>query len=653
MIFPVYINIREIFMEIKTLKNISEKYYLFFILIFFAGGCAVATHSDCVYNMGNFTGQWYDYYNRACFCIDAGNYQAAIDDLHKAVIKRAEDKRWANTYGMHFADYFPHRETGIAYYFTGDYDNAEKELELSIYHEPSEKAYHYLDKVRTRIMELEKRETGKPLLKIISPSEKSGNELWTRDDPVIIKGIAEDKRYVSEITLSGKPVFIKASSQHLEFQEELAMNEGEYEIELTARNLIRGEEKKSFVLNVDRSGPIILITEFVPGTGFSGYVRDKAGIKSFIMESEGKISDIPIETNGCFFIPLSSAFTLIAADTLGNETKTDMSGILAESQSQMFAQYDQNITDVAFPKEPRIILKDWSDQEILFEKSIEIRGQIQGKSYIRELVFSVENENRYEINYKIDEKGYFLSFHQTLNLNEGRNIITVSAKDEAGNTSVKQKVIIHRIPEVLQPVHRYTLKMYPFENLFFFRFINEKKEAVFQNSLITGMMSQKRFQIVKDEKLQNFFDKNNIRISDTGNFQRCDSLLLGSTDIDRNGIEIIARMVDVRTSEILAVKDVYSEHQDDSALNSMAHRLSEKFHREFPLKEGIITEIKDENVFADIEDKAVKEGWSLIVYRNEPGSDSEIITDALKGEAGKILIRDPAEIRAGDKVITR
>jgi len=635
------------------LKHRSEIYYFFFILVFLTGGCAVATHSDCVYNMGNFTGQWYDYYNRACFCIDRGNYQAAIDDLHKAVTKRPEEKRWANTYGMHFTDYFPHLETGIAYYLTGDYDKAVKELETSVYQEPSEKAYHYLDKVRIRIMEREKTEIGKPLLKIITPCERSDNELWTKDNPVIISGIAEDKRYVSEITLSGKPLFIKASSQHLEFQEELAMNEGEYEIELTARNLILGEEKKRFVLNVDRSGPMILITEFVPGTGFSGYVRDKAGIKSFIMESEGKISDIPIETNGYFFIPLSSDFTLSATDILGNKTDVDISGRLVRNHSQMFAQYDQNITDAASPKEPRIILKDWSNQEILFEKSIEIRGQVQGKSYIRELVFSVENESRCEINYKIDEKGYFLSFHQNLNLNEGRNIITVSAKDEAGNTAVKQKVIIHRIPEVLQPVHRYTLKMYPFDSLFFFRFINEKKDAVFQNFLMTSLMSQKRFQIVKDEKLQNFFDKNNIRISDTGNLQRCDSLLLGSTDIDRKGIEIIARMVDIRTSEILAVKDVYSEHQDDSALNSMAQRLSEKFHREFPLKEGIITEVKDENVFADIEEKAVKEGWSLIVYRNEPGSDSEIITDALKGEAGKILIRDPAEIRTGDKVITR
>lgn len=655
MIFFVYKNTeRDYIRETKTLKKLYHFFFIFiFIFIFLANGCAVTENSGCVYTAGNFTGQWYDYYNRACFCIDAENYQAAIDDLHKAVIKRSEDKRWANTYGMHFADYFPHRETGIAYYFKGDYDNAKKELELSVSHEPSEKAYYYLDKIRSFIMEREKTETGKPMLKIIVPYERSDNELWTKDDPVIISGIAADKRYVSEITISGRRVFIEKSEQLLRFKEEYSLNEGRHEIDLTARNLIGGEEKKKFVLHVDRSGPVILITESVPGTELKGYVLDKSGIKSFIMESEGEIYNISAEKDGFFIIPLSSSDCILrAADILGNETKADISEILAENNSLMFAQANSDITDAGSRKEPRIISEDWSDQEILFEKNIEIKGHVQGKSCIREIIFSVKNMNYYEINYKTEDKGYFISFNQILNLDIGQNIITIRARDEAGNIAVKEKIVIYKTPEILQPVHRYALKMHPFDNTLFFRFINEKKEAYFQYLLMTNLMSQKRFQVVKDKTLDYLFDKNNIHIPYSMDLQRCNSLLLGNINRERKGIEIIARMVDIKTSEILAVKDVYSENQDDSALNSLAQRLSEKFHREFPLKKGIITAVKDEKIFADIEEK-VKQGWSLIVYREKSGSDSEIITDALKGEAEMILISDPAEIRTGDKVITR
>jgi hypothetical protein len=54
---------------------------------------------------------------------------AALKDLATAIGKRDKDQRNARTYGMHFVDYFPHRELGIAYYHKGDLVKAAKELE--------------------------------------------------------------------------------------------------------------------------------------------------------------------------------------------------------------------------------------------------------------------------------------------------------------------------------------------------------------------------------------------------------------------------------------------------------------------------------------------------------------------------------------------
>ena len=61
----------------------------------------------------------------------------------------------ARTYGMHFIDYFPHRELGIVYYEMRKMDAAKKELELSLVHFPTAKARFYLDRVRKALIEQE------------------------------------------------------------------------------------------------------------------------------------------------------------------------------------------------------------------------------------------------------------------------------------------------------------------------------------------------------------------------------------------------------------------------------------------------------------------------------------------------------------------
>jgi len=136
------------------------------------------------------------------------------------------------------------------------------------------------------------------------------------------------------------------------------------------------------------------------------------------------------------------------------------------------------------------------------------------------------------------------------------------------------------------------------------------------------------------------------------------------------GIELAVRLVDIESSEIMATADVYSKSKDRSRLKSMAVRLSEKFHRDFPMMHGSIIQIREDKItiipekWATAREK-MRKGWPLIVYRKKKptdkirGSDTEIICDAsidelLKEELVAIPESDQqSEIRLWDNVINQ
>ncbi len=81
---------------------------------------------------GTFRDRWWNYYERGLSFAEGAFYIEAIDDFRKAASREIRDQRTARTYGMHFIDYFPHREMGIAHYLLGDLEAARKELALSL-----------------------------------------------------------------------------------------------------------------------------------------------------------------------------------------------------------------------------------------------------------------------------------------------------------------------------------------------------------------------------------------------------------------------------------------------------------------------------------------------------------------------------------------
>jgi len=88
---------------------------------------------------GTFRHRWWNYYERGVSYADGQFYPEAISDFKAAIRQRESDQRRARTYGMHFVDYFPHRELGIVYFLRGDLQSAQKELERSLSEVPFRK----------------------------------------------------------------------------------------------------------------------------------------------------------------------------------------------------------------------------------------------------------------------------------------------------------------------------------------------------------------------------------------------------------------------------------------------------------------------------------------------------------------------------------
>jgi TolB-like protein len=92
-------------------------------------------------------GKWYNYYEDGLKQMETGNWAKAIEYFKEAVKTQYQDTKKIKTYGMHFIEYFPHREIGICFYHLGKNDVADRELRLSLQHEYSARAQEYLAKV--------------------------------------------------------------------------------------------------------------------------------------------------------------------------------------------------------------------------------------------------------------------------------------------------------------------------------------------------------------------------------------------------------------------------------------------------------------------------------------------------------------------------
>jgi tetratricopeptide (TPR) repeat protein/TolB-like protein len=665
--------------------------YILFALLFisFFNGCSQQPTGTVfvkdgkqygVVKSGTFRHRWWNYFERGKSYAEGKFYQNAVSDFQEAIRQREKDQRRARTYGMHFIDYFPHRELGIVYVEMGELKKAKMELELSLSQFPSAKAQFYLDRVRKQLIEEEIKEVPPPKLRLDVKSKM----IWTRADPVILAGNAEDEHYIKTIMINGVPIFLERSQKQVAFQKKLALTQGRHDVKVEAYNIVGKRASQQVTIVVDREGPMISLENVTVKKGLSGKQIELAGFlydQSGVVELRINGQQLPIKpgTEVPFTYQLSTdadELELIGGDRLGNNTtaRISLTDLLAADDNRVI--YAGLPSDLGYliqsafwgtrdTRPPEITLKGWTDEQTVYLDKIYLEGQIKDEHHVVALEIQSKPVLR--------RKGKLILFSQFIELAEGENQIVIRARDEKGHVAEKTISIIRRVPRALQLAERMSLTVLPFEQK---GDLTATSDSC-QDFLIDALVNQDRFQVVERNKLDiilreqklsrtNLFDeKTALKI---GRLVAAQSLVAGSIIQSRLGFEIIARMIDSETSDILAVVDVYDEVTNISSLRTLSEGLAIKLHREFPLVDGVVVQKKGNSIFSDLGEGKIKIRRRLIVFREEPvkhpvtgkwlGSDNVILGRAqvtqVMPELSKANILDgkTETIKPLDKVIT-
>ena len=569
---------------------------------------------------------------------------------------------------------------GIVYFEIGDLQGAQAELELSLNQFPSAKAQFYLDRVRKQLIEQEVKEVLPPKLSL----DIKTKTIWTRADPVILAGSAEDEHYIKTITINGVPILLERSQKQVTFQKQLALAQGRHIVEVEAYNIVGVRARQQVTIVVDREGPMISLEHVTVKAGSSskqitlaGSLYDQAGVVD--LRINGHQLSIQAGPEVSFTHQLSTdadELEFMAGDTLGNLTtaRISLTGLRAADDTRVIyaglsSDLDNSVQAAVFGSQdtraPEIILRGWTDKQTVYLEKVYLEGQVKGESPVVGL----------EINSKpiLKRKGKLILFSQFIELAEGENQIAIRARDEKGQVTKKTISIIRRIPKALQLAERMSLTVLPFDQ----KGDLTAASDFFQDFMIDAIVNQDRFQVVERNKLDIilqeqklsrthlFDDKTALKI---GRLVAAQSLMAGSIIQSRLGSEIITRMIDTETSDILAVVDIYDEVTDISSMRSLSEGLAIKFHREFPLIDGVVVQKKGNSIFTDLGKGKIKIRRRLIVFREEPikhpvtgkwlGSDNVILGRArvtqVMPELSKADILDGKieAIKPLDKVIT-
>lgn len=270
-------------------------------------------------------------------------------------------------------------------------------------------------------------------------------------------------------------------------------------------------------------------------------------------------------------------------------------------------------------------------------------------------------------------RGRLIVFNQFIELSEGKNLVNITAQDEAGNLSTKVIEVIREIPPALRLEYRMSISVMPFEKKGEISYTS----LAFQDNLIDALFNRNRFRVVERSVLESILQEH--KLSQTalvdrstalriGKLSAAHSIITGSVIESRAGIEIIARVIDVETSEILDTEDGYIESKDLMLLNDLAERLAVKIHRKFPLIKGIVVQKKGNYIFTDIGADKIGCVKTLIVYREQSvihpltgkvlGHDAEIVSRAHvkqispKMTKAELIDHEGRDVNPFDKVIT-
>ncbi len=367
-----------------------------------------------------FRGKWWHYYERGVDYSDRGELEKSLSDLTKAGKMRDKDQRMARTYGMHFIDYFPHRELGIVHFNKGNIETAIKELEESIRSVESSRAVFYLNLARKSQI------SGKKEIPPTPPKivfENPTGSVITRNHTIQVRAKVSGAAYISRITVNGIDYRVEKAEKQIDVRQEITLGDDLTGIKIVAEDLLGNRVEQEVPITVKRNGPTIAIsgisTEQRDGKRFTrvgGEVTDDLGVQAVRIGTLDKNTDgvhsysfdLLVERTG------DAALVIRAVDSIGNDTlaEVDLSRIIAEEVAEETAlsraadeKVEQESLALAEAERQRVvaaqeqaellrIAKEAEERVLQARKEEERLHQIKAKAEQEKLLLAEEERKR-------------------------------------------------------------------------------------------------------------------------------------------------------------------------------------------------------------------------------------------------------------------
>lgn len=657
-------------------------------------------------------GRWWNYYERGSSYAAGEFWTEAIADLQEAVKQRDEDQRRARTYGLHFTDYFPHRELGVVYYRQGRYPEAIRELETSLRQVDTAKAKFYLNKARRGQIEQTQGDMTPPRIVLNSPPEG----LLTKEFTVTVQGQVEDNTYVSAVTVQGQSQFIEVAEPQVPFRRDITLHDGVNTLEIVAVDLLGNLTKLQRSVRLDRQGPLVSVSRVEAVGGASparvrveGVCTDSSGVVRVVIAGQSLPIQAGQESPFRADLTLGAGLTMLpfeVEDMAGNVTRGTLAlapgTVTSQHQSpqpwlhwvallglprpvsaglgQMLPSWAVAPRPVAWPAttlrlaqstggtKPTIKFTNLAAQQTTYYDAVYLEGQVSDATPITLLTLNGENLLRRE--------GQQVFFGYNAALQPGDNTFVVEATDKQGNTA-KQEAVVHRkVTEVKRLDARLRLSILPLEKK---GSGGSVADAVY-DQFLTALVNHERFQLVEREKIEAILREQKLSqtalveadtAAKVGKIASADGIIVGSVTETQNTIEVFARYVDVETGEVAVSEDVYGEDITLRTLRPLIEGLALKLRQRFPLVQGLVLKTEGQKVFVDLGNKQIKKYMKLLVFREGEGIKhpvtgqllgaptevvGEVKVEAVFDDLAQGALRqqkDPAEVKQLDKVITK
>ncbi len=576
---------------------------------------------------GAFRGRWWNYYERGISYGEGHFWQQAEADLREGLRQRSQDQRRARTYGMHFLDYFPHRELGVVLYHQGKYEEAIREFEASLKDEKSAKAEFYLDCARKSLILQHHTDLRPPEIDIWSPLP----DLLTNAFSVGVSGVIRDDSFVKDITVNGRPVRIDLAAPAVPFDLQVPLGPGENIIRVESLDLSDKQTVAERKVRADWEGPILSIDEPVAGRGggdrglrLRGYAYDDTGLQEILVNGRQILNAPTREAKLDYAVPASPGLDRVvvqAKDLAGNQTTAEIRLAGGQSSLPRVLLASLELSPLALlgsagatqdALAPSIEVKNTTGEQETFLDQVYLEGVVRDEGGIGFLAVNGQSILR--------KAGKNVYFSHLAKLNEGENCFLIEARDLAGNRTEKRVCFHRKLNKVHEVGSRLSVALLPFER----KGMPGLAADAVEETLLSELVAGHRFRMVERRRLEEILREHRLGGSDLadpnaairiGRIMAASCVFMGTVLEKEGSVEIYLRAVDTETSLILTAVDVYGEDLSPDMVRLLCRGLVLKLLDELPLVEGLVVTVKGNQGIIDLGlEKKVKKGMRVIMF---------------------------------------